>query len=187
MNDARKDMNGIPGCDEVREHLPLRVAGAFRDGASGAPAPGLDAHLASCEACADELAFLQVLGGARPAPPPDLAVRVVARALGSRQDPAATSGAEGGDVLPFRSSRRTPPWSRWWANPAAAAAVLVLAVGMGLVARGGAPGTDAMPTLAAFDAQAAEMWAEDWLVAGAPYLDGVSDETLALLVAGIDP
>jgi anti-sigma factor RsiW len=187
MNDARKDMVGVPDCEDVREQLPLRVAGVYRDGDATGAAAGLEAHLADCPDCADELAFLQMLGDARPSPPANLAVRVVTRALGSRPHETWNTSGEDGSVLPFRAPRRTPGWGHWWANPAAAAAVLVLAVGMGLVARGGAPGTDAGAVLAAFDAQAAEMWAEDWLVAGAPYLDGVSDETLALLAAGIDP
>ncbi|CAN5659605.1 hypothetical protein BH23GEM11_BH23GEM11_12800 [soil metagenome] len=187
MNDARMDMNGISGCGEVREHLPLLVAGAYNADAADFPATALEAHLADCADCARELAFLEVLGGARPFPPADFAARVVARALSSRADDGQVVKGEKGEVLPFRTPRPVPRWDRWWANPAAAAAVLVLAVGMGLVARGGVPGTDGGAVLAAFDAQATEMWAEDWLVAGAPYLDGISDETLALLVAGIDP
>jgi hypothetical protein len=187
MNDVPKDMGQTPGCEEVREHLPLRVAGAFRDAASTDLSAGVEAHLADCRDCADELAFLQVLGAARPSPPANLAVRVVARALGSRSNDRWATPVEEDNVLPFRTRGRAPQWGRWWANPAATAAVLVLAIGMSLVARGGTPGTDAGAVLAAFDAQAAEIWAEDWLVAGAPYLDGVSDETLALLAAGIDP
>ncbi|TVP49475.1 MAG: zf-HC2 domain-containing protein [Gemmatimonadales bacterium] len=187
MNHEREGRDKAIGCERVREHLPLRLSGVHPSGASEVPDADLDAHLADCAECTDELAFLELLSASRPSPPAHLAARVVARALGSRPLASGPAGVDDPDVVPFRASRRAPQWSRWWANPAAAAAVLVLAVGMGLVARGGTPGQDGGTVLAAFDAQSAELWAEDWLVAGAPYLDGVSDETLALLVAGIDP
>ena len=214
MNDAersaRKGGEASPACDEVREHLPLLVA--RRSAASGAasgsgPYPPMQAHLEACSTCAEEYRFLERLARARPAPPADLAARVVARALLPTSQPSESSEA-GFDVIPFRSrpdhartdhargdhaltelartDRPTP--SRWWTSPVAAAAVVVLAAGLGLVARGVTTGIDGNRTLVAFDATTSADWmAEEWIVAGAPYLESVSDETLALLAAGIEP
>lgn len=210
MNDAersaRKGGEASPACDEVREHLPLLVA--RRSAASGAascsgPHPPMQAHLEACSTCAEEYRFLERLARARPAPPADLAARVVARALLPTSQPSESSEAAGFDVIPFRSrpdhprsdhtlteqartDRPTP--SRWWTSPVAAAAVVVLAAGLGLVARGVTTAIDGSRTLVAFDATTSADWtAEEWMVAGAPYLESVSDETLALLAAGIEP
>jgi len=191
-----------PRCEEVREQLSLLLAhrshgpdvGGEPDAVwpqaarTDLPDPeSLEAHLAACPDCAAEQRFLERLVLARPTPPADLAARVVARAL----LPSVETGEAGKPlepgVIPFRRPERAPAPTRWWTSPAAAAAVVVLAAGLGLVTRGMAPGPDGNGTLAAFDATSAGWWAEEWMVAGAPHLDGVSDEMLALLAAGIEP
>ena len=194
MNEAeggsRQGTGASPACDEVREQLPLLLA--RRSAASGRPSvPGPDApvqaHLDTCPACAEEVRFLEQLVRARPDPPTDLAARVVARALLPTSATSEAPASSGSAVIPFRPRSHRPSPSRWWTSPAAAAAVVVLAAGLGLVARELTTGVDGSRTLAAFDASSADWWAEEWLVAGAPYLEGISDETLVLLAAGIEP
>jgi predicted anti-sigma-YlaC factor YlaD len=192
MNDAERGSGqgaeASPACQEVREHLPLLVA--HRSAGPGArsgfrPDARMQAHLQACASCAEEYRFLERLARARPAPPSDLAARVVAQALLTTPQPSA---AVESDVLPFRPPTRRSTPVRWWTSPAAAAAVVVLAAGLGLVARGVTAGLDGNGTVAAFDATTSADWmTEEWMVAGAPYLESVSDETLALLAAGIEP
>jgi hypothetical protein len=194
-------------CAEVLELLPLLGDAPFAPRPAtvggGEPrkvhpllAPGqeeyLRAHLSRCEPCADAERLLATARSARPEPPRDLGLRIVARALAQRETgqgasaspwPAPSSAPAPG-VLPLR---RRPP-ARWWTSSAAAAAVLVLAVGMGLVARGTGDGPESgSALLAALDEGAYGWWGDEWMVAGAPYLDGLSDETLAVLAAGIAP
>ncbi len=68
----------------------------------------------------------------------------------------------------------------------AAAAVLVLAMGMGLAMQAADPYSEASGwDLAVADGDI-EWLADEWLVAGAPYLDGISDETLLALLSDED-
>jgi hypothetical protein len=180
-------------CAEVVEILPLWVREPARAGFAlegidrTVSSAGLAAHLEGCLACADEARFLQSLDEARPEPPPALAARIVARALSEE----AVLGTD----LPRRldrvaasrfAFRRPAPGLRGWTSPAAAAAVLVLAVGIGLVSRGvSTPTEDGF--LAYMEETADGWWGADWFVAGAPYLEGVSDETLAILAAEVRP
>jgi anti-sigma factor RsiW len=77
-------------------------------------------HLASCEACREELASLReataalAYGAAGPAPPPELKQRILAGAK-----------AEGSNVIAFPERRR-------WAAPIAAAAALAAAFALGV-------------------------------------------------------
>ena len=113
----------------VRDLLPDLVAGA-------ATGPGIEAaraHVASCEACRDEMALLASVRGAARVP---------------RVDAARIAAA----IPPYRAA---PAWSRWATSPAlriAAAILLVAGAGSLFVdaPRRAAPDTaDARPAMAA--------------------------------------
>lgn len=181
-------------CAQVLEVLPLRIREPGRalyplEGGGGAlAADALAAHLLTCPSCAADAEFLATLDAARPEPPEGLAARIVARVLTEEGGVVHLPDAEHAKVIPFppATRRRGPAGVRWWASTSAAAAVLVTALGVGLVSRGTtAPQEDGF--LAYLEETAEGWWGSDWFVAGAPYLEGVSDETLAVLAAEIQP
>ena len=112
-------------CDEVRELL-----GAYAlDAVSPEERAEIEAHLANCGLHV-EVASLRAaafaLDPAAPArqPPPELEQRILRAALADR--PAAAMSAPSPVALP-----RTRPWSRLISAPALAAALAVLAIGLG--------------------------------------------------------
>lgn len=153
-------------CSRVRELLPEHVRGA----ADPTEAAQVEAHLATCDACAAEAALLGALWTSRPEPPADLADRI-RRALA---DDAETNPGSGG----AGRRRAVPGWL-------VAAAALVVALGTGLfwhdVTQGGA---DVPLAAAALDPVAEEAWIEDAavVVAGAPVLDQLEDDALLALL-----
>ena len=112
-------------CDEVRELLGAYVL----DAVSLEERAEIEAHLADCglhEEVASLRAAAFALDPAAPArePPPELEQRILRAALAER--PAAATGAASPAAL-----ARTRPWSRVISAPALAAALAVLAIGLG--------------------------------------------------------
>ena len=146
-------------CAELGDRLPDWVAGRLAPGEG----EGVAAHVRSCAECAAQAALLRGLFEGRPPAPPGLAERIVG-ALGSGEIAGAT-----------RRPRRV--WPVWATS---AAAVLVLAVGSLLLGDDRAGEPDRLGQVAVDDAGA---WiADDGIVAGAPLLDELSDQTLAALL-----
>lgn len=156
MNDGRWGTDRE--CPEILELLPLRFHGEV----SRTQEARVERHLGDCDPCREEWAFLTFLARARPRVPAGLRGRIVAAARAER----LALDARGG----------------WWSATAAAAAVVVLALGIGVASQqagsGGAPGTWAV----ALEMPAEGWGGDDWVVAGAPVLDGLSDEALERLL-----
>jgi hypothetical protein len=150
------------GCDEILDLVSLRPTGALSPDA----AARLDHHLEGCSACAREAAFAARVYEARPEPPPGLADAVLREAWGRRG--------------------RARPAPGWMSTSLAAAAVLVLSLGIGLATRTVGPGEGGLLLSSALETPAPEWGAEEWLVAGAPVLEGISDEALLLLLDEVD-
>ncbi|MEJ2202599.1 MAG: zf-HC2 domain-containing protein [Gemmatimonadota bacterium] len=145
-------MNGA-GCDEVRDRIPDHVAGRLPAG----DAERVRRHLEGCEECRAELSLIALLFEARPEVPEGLAERV--RSAAGR-----------------RGLARHPMWGL------AAAAVAVLALGIGVSSRSSEGRLD-VPVYVSETDEAESVWlSDDGLIAGAPALDGLSDEDLAMLL-----
>lgn len=141
-------------CETARELIPDLVVGRLPAG----EAWRVNAHLEACDACRAEADLVRLLFASRPVAPRDLASRVRAAV---RADPGST---------------RRP----WWGL--AAAAVAVLALGIGVASRGS---TEARVTVPGFVAEgtAVNVWfTDDGMIAGAPALDGLSDDALQALL-----
>lgn len=157
-------------CETVLDRLPDRVA----DRLSPAERARVDEHLERCDECRDQARFLATLAALPPRTPPGLEERIlgaVDREFGASAAPAA-SPAPGSPV------RRRP-----WTIPAwgwAAAAVLALFLGRDLVPGGEEP-EPAPEAVALTGADYAVLPAGD-IVAGAPVLDGLSEEDLNQLL-----
>jgi anti-sigma factor RsiW len=147
-------------CDgDTKDLLPALAAGRLEPGDRAR----VGAHARSCEDCAAELATLRLLVESRPELPRPLADRIageVAKGL----------------ARPTPDRRRLPRWAL------AAAAGVVLALGTpSLLQRMGSDGTDVGAELD--DEVFPTAWlSEAPLIAGAPLLDGLSDEALARLL-----
>jgi hypothetical protein len=151
---------GPAECGPIRELLPLALAASL----SRREQVEVEAHLVRCDACRDEERFLRRIFDARPRAPGSLASSVI-------------------DSLDRESLGRVRRGSWTWGLPAAA--VLVLALGVGLVWRE-TETRDPIWSLA-LDAPAESWGQEDWMVAGSALLDGVSDETLLALLEEMYP
>ena len=142
------------GCERTRELLPLWVAGA----AGAGEASGVERHLAVCPECSAEADLVRSLFESRPEVPEGLAHRIEAAVR-----------------FQTRSVRRP-----WWGL--AAAAVAVLAIGIGVTADRGTTPLDV--PLYASEAAESELWvSDDGLIAGAASLDDLSDEALEQLLS----
>ena len=142
-------------CGVIRETLPDLIGGRL----AGADATRVSAHLEACPDCREEAELLRLLHATRPVVPAGLARRI--------------EGAT-------RAGRRRAS-HRWWGL--AAASVAAVALGIGVVSRE-TPSLDEadLPGIVA-GAEEARLWvADDGLVAGAPALEGLTDEDLLMLL-----
>ncbi len=151
------------GADVCGEILDIASRGVAR-GLSASLRARVEAHTQHCLHCASDIRFMTRVHRARTAAPPGLRRAVLARLE------AESDRIRGG----------------WRSASMAAAAVLVLAMGMGLAMQAADPYSEASGwDLAVADGDI-EWLADEWLVAGAPYLDGISDETLLALLSDED-
>jgi anti-sigma factor RsiW len=142
------------GCEGAREMLPEYVVG----GLSQTTRRELEAHLSTCLECREEAELVTLLSGSRPEAPAALAGRI--HAALERQ--------------------RRVVLRPWWG--VAAAAVAAVALGIGVTSRQEG-GTLAVPAYVA-GVDEDEMWlTDDGLIAGAPALDGLSEDDLEQLLA----
>jgi predicted anti-sigma-YlaC factor YlaD len=146
-------------CEIVRERLPDFVGGRL----APSDAVEVQAHLGECTECRDEAALVGLLYAARPAAPAVLAPRI-----------------EGAARAP-----RGRAYHPWWG--VAAASVAAVALGIGVMSREGPAPEDAeVPGIVAGVGEASLWVADDGLVAGAPALEGLSDEALLQLLEELD-
>ncbi len=142
-------------CAWVGEHLPEWAAGALPSAETAA----LDVHLEGCASCRADAEVVRLIRAGRPAVPDVLADRIR-------------------DGIPRRRVASSHPW--WGLG---AAAVAVLAVGIGVMSSGGGVSNVTVPAYAAADTTEGTMWlSDDGLIAGAPALDGLSDQALEELL-----
>ncbi|GEM_PF-1010945 len=177
MNETNQPSSDGTPCGDALDQLPLRIAGRL----AAREARALEEHLSRCAGCAAEVEFLEAVVRARPEPPRAFKTSVLGRL---RIDDSGVT-----EAVPARwkwlanrwdgSQRRAAGWGL------SAAALLVLALGIGVVwsedpvADGDTQFTSAL--LAPED----EM-VEEWMVAGAPVLDGLPDEVLLSLMTEMD-
>lgn len=152
-------------CSEARERLPDHVTGRLSD----EELRRSDDHLRACSGCAAEAELLEALLGSRAEPPPGLASRIRGAVLHDR----TPGGAAPGDA-PSRG-----PGRGWLA----AAAGLVLALGLGLLWQEVVPGPAEGPLARVALDPVPETWMDDEaVVAGAPVLDDLDDDALLALL-----
>ncbi len=167
-------------CAQVRELLP----GFGGTAARGDEREAVNRHLSACRACAEEARFVARIRSVRPDPPPGMVERVMSRLQESRPAMAPASGG-----TPTWGSQGTAtsevagPGQGWTATSwsLAAAALLVLALGVGVVWSDdqNPVGEGLIASLVTEDDPGP---AEEWLVAGAPVWDALPDEVLQTLL-----
>ncbi len=140
-------------CGRIRELIPDFVGS--RLGPEDLAA--VDTHVTSCGDCRGELELAQTIRGSRVPAPAGLLARIERAVAADRRVPSRP----------------------WWGLTAAAVAALALGIGMSSERTSGpleVPGY-------AYEVEDGELWgSDDGLVAGAPLFDGLSDETLWLLL-----
>jgi predicted anti-sigma-YlaC factor YlaD len=142
-----------PRCEHIRDLIPDFSAGRL----ARAEAAAVQRHLDECEECRAEAELVALLFLARP------------------QVPAGLAESIEGHVR----MRRRPDARPWWGL--AAAAVAAVALGIGVSSRSTSVVED-VPAYVA-DMQGLSPWvSDDGLIAGAPALDGLSDEALQTLL-----
>ena len=142
-----------PHCELIRDTIPDFAAGRM-----AAPAAAtVQTHLDGCDECRAEAQLVALLYSARPLVPGDLTRRIEEH---------------------VRSDR--PGLARpWWGL--AAAAVAAVALGIGVSSR--APSVDVEVPAYVAEMQGLSPWvSDDGLIAGAPALEGLSDEALQILL-----
>lgn len=151
-------------CAEALERSSLqflRMADGPSDHSEGAGSVdrALADHLASCSECARDVALMARLARARPDPSPDLLSAIVGLARQTR--------------LP----------TGWPSGTVAAAAVLLLSLGVGLISHYADPPRPAGSLDALVTDVGPEAWEDDeWYVAGAPVLEALPDQMLLALL-----
>ncbi len=142
-------------CEAVRDRIPDFVRGSLQE----ADAAFVRDHLEKCAECRREAMVVEHLFAARPMRPEGLASRIE-------------------DAVRRERGRLRRPW---WGL--AAASVAALALGIGVVSRGGPPREgDELPAYVA-SAEEVSLWpGDDGLIAGMPALDDLSDEALQTLL-----
>lgn len=174
----------VMNCPEVLDRLPELAAGSL----SGARTDAVREHLAGCEDCRAEWEVVQLLAEAGPRPVPQ---GLEARIVGRLRAEAPSAIDDVSPVVPGRSGV-TPARPRWrvpsWGLAAAAGIVLAVATPV-LVERMGDNATapmavDEAEVTAALGDRLPSPWLDDeeGIVAGAPVLDGLSDEALEQLL-----
>lgn len=166
-----------PGCDEVRDHLPGWVLGDLPE----REAEEIRTHLSSCTDCREMEEVVRGVLHSRPPVPPELADRIRARL---RQELAGATDIPAADPSVTRLTRKTR-WAPAWAL--SAAALVILSLGIGVVWNGETPETPMDPMEVAVEEPLPEAWLwDDGIVAGAPTLDGLSDEELEALIQELE-
>jgi predicted anti-sigma-YlaC factor YlaD len=140
-------------CESVRDSIP-DLAGGRLDGET---ASEVRAHLDRCDDCRAEAELVSLLYAGRPQVPAQLVQNIEGH-------------------VRFRRRAVVRPW---WG--VAAAAVAAVALGIGVTSRS-EPEVENVPAYVA-DMQGLSPWvSDDGLIAGAPALDGLSDEALQILL-----
>ena len=151
----------VQDCGVIRELIP-EFAGdrlGTREGAS------VEDHLAACEECLREFDLVRILLEGRTESPEAWIREVVARVADDQR----------------RYGRgRLAAHRPWWGI--SAAAVAVIALGIGIESVGSASADVVLPGFA-YEAEESDLWLSgDGLVAGTPALDELSDEALTELL-----
>jgi anti-sigma factor RsiW len=142
-------------CETARELIPDLVGARL----SAAEASRITAHLETCAECRAEADLVRLLFAARPAAPSGLSDRIRAAAHA------------------YRHPGRRP----WWGLAAAAVAALALGIGVSSTSVKGT--ATAVPGFVAEGSGSGDAWlTDDGMIAGAPALDGLSDEALRTLL-----
>ena len=145
-------------CAEVRDLLPLASSRAGQ----GLDLTDVEDHVSGCEECRAEAEFVARLWEARPEPPASILESVLEGATSARVD--------------------RPRWqTSVWGLSAAAVAVIALGVG---VFWDSAP-DDSLWTLA-LEPEPTEWYGDEWMVAGGPVPEALSDDVLRALLEEMD-
>ena len=137
-------------CEWIRELIPDYAAGRLADGEK----ESADLHFKDCRECCDELDLVRLVFSSRAAHPEGLADKINTAVHG----------------------RRVAGHRQWWGLVAAAVAVLAIGLNMTLDRTGF---TDLPLTESEFEIESENLWlTDDGLIAGAPMLEGLSDEAL---------
>ncbi len=145
-------MNDI-GCETARELIPLLAVHGLDDSDREA----VEVHLAGCDECREEAELTSLLFATRASPPEGLAESITS------------------SIRFRRGAVRSP----WWGLSAAAVAVLALGIG---VVGSEEPASMTIPAYVAEAGQGGFWLSDDGFIAGAPSLDGLTDEALEQLL-----
>lgn len=165
-------MNEGESCETIREELSASLVTPVAERAQAR----IEGHLSGCAACRKEAAFLARVLRARPEPPEGFVHGTLDRAY-SPADVGAGRSASPGVRSWFPG--RTVGW-------AAAAVVAAVAIGVGLLSIGGEdPDPDPAWALA-LDPVPPTWYGDDWIVAGEPQLELLSDDVLLALLSELE-
>lgn len=163
-------------CEAVQDRLPELAAGRLAPGTAGE----LRTHLAGCDACAGELVVLEALAASPVAVPAGLEARIQA-AVAARG--SAEAGVRDIGSAPSRRSAGAPGGFRIPAWGWAVAAGLALFLGRGVWTGPDAGGAERdLGLMAQASGEYSALPADDGVVAGAPLLDGLTEDDLNALL-----